>query len=180
MTGETQTAQSMFSQRTVDHGALQIRLETNASKRRIEFFLRGKRETEERNEQGDLVPVIIQYGLAKANDEGVHSILAFLESFFNNQVVQGNLPSDRLGRSRTYDNYIEEIHLRLNDLMILNKYNWEINDSDYDGIISQIMILAQGYLSRLIDNKERDSYSTSLQSNESKLVKNEGFKLFGS
>jgi hypothetical protein len=66
-----------------------------------------------------------------------------------------------------YQNYVAEVHDGLNVNLMNNLYNWEIDEDNYEPIIDFIMNLVQPFISRLIDNKERESYLNTLKVMES-------------
>ena len=51
--------------------------------------------------------------------------------------------------------------------MMNNLYNWGIEEDNYGQICNTIMNLMQPFVSRLINNKERDSYAQSIRVAES-------------
>ena len=102
----------------------------------------------------------IPTGKRKANDSGVQSILSYVTAIINPQVVQGNFDTEQ------YQNYIYEIHVNITTNVVVNCYNWEIADEDIDNIVDFIMAVVQPFVSRLVENKERESYESSLKYGE--------------
>ena len=49
---------------------------------------------------------------------------------------------------------------------MINLKNWEITSEDYDVICNFVMSIVIPFMTRGIDNKERDSYGQSLQSRD--------------
>ena len=58
------------------------------------------------------------------------------------------------------------------ETIILKCYDWNIRDDNLNGIIDTICQLIEIYLTRTIDNKERESYSATFKETSS-IVQNE-------
>lgn len=161
--------------------ALQIRLETSQIIENVEMFLRGAIIIVEQDEKGRISTKRVDRGLKKANDLGIQTILNYLQLILNPQVVQGNFPVDSPGHSTAYEDYIYDKRVDLTEMLVLNCYNWEIMDEDIDGIIDSVMSIITPFMTRLIDNKERESYETTIKHSESNTLREgeKGTKLFG-
>jgi hypothetical protein len=55
----------------------------------------------------------------------------------------------------------------LTKMIVINLYSWDVRTQDAESIIDFIMNLIEPFLSRLVDNKERESYASSLRVSES-------------
>ena len=180
MTNETQLSNQYYRETTNDANALKVRLsDIKEVHSKIHSFLSGKTTNYVKNERGELVEKIVKFGDAKLNDVGIQSIMALITMAVNTQTVQGNMPSDKWGVSKMYNDFIYRFQINLGNLLTINMWDWDVKDEDYFFIIDGIMNLVELFVSRLIDNKERESYSTSLKSSESNAVRDNGFKLFG-
>ena len=156
----------------VSQGALAIRLETSKILEDIELFLRGCKLVVQQDEAtGEISTKRVSMGEQKANDLGVQAILNYISVIINPQVVQGNFPSDGKGMCIMYDKYVEEVNIDLVILLVTNCYNWKIKDEDIEGIIDGIMKLVIPFMTRLIDNKERESYDNTIRHTESSNVR---------
>jgi len=154
-----------------NYKTIEIRLNTDKLINQIEVFLRGGKIVNVYDKEGNLHENYIEEGIKKCNDLGVQTILNWISATVNAQVVQGNfLVNKKTGRSDDYDNYIEEYNREFASQIILNIYNWEITESDAEGIINFVMLLIISFMSRLIDNKERESYGQTMRSIESSSV----------
>lgn len=153
--------------------ALQIRLNTQTIIDTIEMFLRGWKVINQDTEQG-IISQKVKVGKPKANDEGIQSILNFMTSIVNPQVVQGNFTDEQ------YNNYCADVHEEITTQLVLNCYDWNIKENDLESIIDFIMKIVVPFTSRLIDNKERDSYGNTIRTVESNTIqqKNSAFNLF--
>lgn len=148
---------------STDSSVLEIRLNTKQLLDRIHHYLKGTRVVIQMDEEGNPVYIEENIGLPKANPAGIHSIMAWLESTINTQVVQGNFSSV----DNELDNYLYSYRLDFAYYIMGNLPAWEIKESDFEGIIDMVMIQVRPFMSRLVDNKERDSYSQTIKHNES-------------
>ena len=154
--------------------ALEIRLNTEGLLQKIENFLRGGSfYIVENNDTHEIETKFTMSGKAKANAEGVQGILAYLTSIFNPQVVQGNMDDVR------YDKYIEEVNLNLLKIVLTNCTRWKVDDDDIEYIIDFIMMIIIPYMSRTLDNKERESYSDTIKTNETTTIRDKQGGTFG-
>jgi len=152
--------------------ALQIRLETSQMIENIEMFLRGAIIVVEQDEKtGKIKTRRVNRGQAKANDLGIQSILNWIQLILNPQVVQGNFPVDSPSHSTMYEEYIYNVRVDLTSMIVINCYNWKIIDEDIEMIIDSIMNAIEPFMTRLIDNKERESYVDTIKHVENNSVK---------
>ena len=161
--------------------ALQIRLETTQLIENIEMFLRGALLVVEQDDNGRITTKKIERGMPKANDLGIQSILNWIQLILNPQIVQGNFPVDSPSHSSMYEDYIYNVRVDITSMIIINCYNWEIIDEDIEMIIDSIMNAIEPFMTRLIDNKERESYSDTIRHEEHSSMREgkESLKLFG-
>ena len=155
---------------------LQIRLNTEPLLTKTEMFFRGEREMYIIKEG---VPKIIaeKTGRRKANDEGIHSMMLWIGGVINSQIVQGNIEN-----FNELCNKVADYRLDFSEYVMKNLINWEIKDSDYEGIIDIVITQVDLFLSRLVGNKERDSYSNTIrhtESSSSEVRGRSGFKIPG-
>lgn len=141
-----------------NYNLLQLRLDPSSLINEIRMFLQAEIIVVKQDENGDIQRNAISVGLPKGNESGIASILNWIQMTINPQVVQGNFPSDRLGKSEMYDQYIEEFQLDMGDMIYINMYDYGINESEAQPIIDATMNLVKPFMTRLIDNKERESY----------------------
>lgn len=175
--------ESSYNTTTMDNkyftsaSALQIRLETNHLIENIELFLRGAKIVISQDEQGRIESKQISMGIAKANARGVQSILNHVQLILNPQVVQGNFYIDGQGHSKQYEDYIFWSRIDLARAMVHNCYNWEMDEDDIDIIIDSILSAIEPFMTRLIGNKERESYGETMKHLEHNTLKegNKGF-----
>lgn len=145
-----------------NNSALQMRLETLTLINTMEDFLSGTQETIATDELGQMVVVKAQNaGEPKANSEGIYGIIGYLRSVINSQTVQGNFTKDY------YMQYLERLHVNLAGIIITNRIEWAIRVEDVRLIINVVMNLCAPFLSRTVDNKERESYPGTIVHSES-------------
>lgn len=158
---------------------MQLRLDSKEVLERLRFFLEGTRIVTDVDDEGQQIYKKIQVTEPKANSEGVNSLMSFLETKINPQVVQGFFPSDAKGNSQAYDNYLADVHESLLDIVITNCEDWDMRDEDLSLIIDTFMQMIEPFMSRLIGDGERKSYSQTMKVSENSTVKeNGGFNLF--
>lgn len=155
---------------------LQIRLNTEPVLTKVEMFLRGEREVYAIK---DDQPVVTAEKIAKpkANAEGVHSIMIWLSGIINSQMVQGNIES-----FSDKDNKVADFREDFSEYVMKNLINWEITEEEFEGVIDIAVTQMDLFLSRLVGNKERDSYSNTIQhreNNTSQIRGKNGFKIPG-
>ena len=54
----------------------------------------------------------------------------------------------------------------IDETVVKKCYDWEILDSDLDMIIDEICALIESFMTRPLDNKERDSFNNQIQARE--------------
>ena len=178
MSSESQNMTQMYRETSQDANALRVRLEDiKEVHARIESFLSGEIITYHQSDTGDIVKEVESFGEPKLNKKGIQSVMAWITMSINTQTVQGNM-TDKFSNGLKYDRFIQEFQIDLGDLIFVNMWDWDVKDNEYRFIVDGIMHLVQLFLSRLIDNKERESYSQSLKSNESNIVRDKGFNFF--
>lgn len=145
-----------------DFNALQVRLNTEPILKDIEFYLKGVSEVVSFDEEGNPVIKRVSYSSPKANNEGVHSIMSFVKTRFNSQVVQGNIES--------FEDLLNFLSFEREDFcefLMHNLYDWDIQEREIGGIIDIVIGQQRLFLSRLVNNGERNSYSNTIQHRES-------------
>jgi hypothetical protein len=154
-----------------NYKTIEIRLDTQKLIEKIEIFLRGGKTIYVYDKDEKLHKEYIESGIKKCNDLGVQTLLNWITGTINAQIVQGNfMLNKKTGESDIYNDYIEEYNKELASQVILNLYDWDMSESDAEGVINFIMLVIIPFMTRLIDNKERESYGQSMRSVESNSV----------
>jgi len=160
----------VHSEGVQDAGILALRLQTDQLVNRFRVYLTGKIiETTYDDETGEPKSTEITIAKPKANPQGVHYLLNFFESIVNPQTVQGNLINED-----RYDQIVEEIHLGINQDVINNMYLWEIDEDEVEPLINNVINTIALFLTRPIENKERDSYNQTIRHQETSSISNRG------
>src|SRR6056297_243273 len=137
---------------------LSLRLDTSPLLMQWELYLKGEYITEEILSDGTIITKTVKYAKSKANTQGIYSIMSWLKSKINPQIVQGNI--------RTFDDlndFMSFFRMNLSEYLMINLYNFEITEFEFEGILDNISSTLQLFLSRLVNNKERDSYNHTIQ-----------------
>lgn len=157
---------------------LQLRLNTDSIIEQAKLFLNAELEIIQQTENGfsrNVIPV----GEPKANKRGVAAILNWLQMIINPHAVQGNFPVDKYGYSDMYERYIEECQKDLMDMLMINLYNYDIEEDELQSIVDAMMNLIKPFMTRLIGNKERESYGETFKEITSNITRdNVGGGLF--
>lgn len=141
-----------------DATVIQIRLDTEPLIEKIQLFLEGLQKVTEFDEENGIKTVkLVPVGEAKANKKGIHSLMFFVSSTISVPVVQGNYKED------WFRSYCAGRRQELADTILLNQNDWEISDSNFEHIIDVIMGVVEPYMTRTIDNKEREAHNQSSQ-----------------
>lgn len=139
--------------------ALKLRLDVEPLLAQLEMDVRGLRETWN-SETQKIELVKISDALFKS-EVGVNNYMSFVRSVVNNQVVQGNLDED------SYADYMYSVHERLARDLMINRYKYGLDLSNYGTVISFAMNTIRGFLTRPIGDRERGSYAQTLKQVES-------------
>ena len=150
--------------------AMQLRLDCNQILTDINDFLNGTSSYQEWDEERKCNVFKSQrIGDPIANKKGVQAIMLRCRSIFNPQTVQGNS-----GVDFNYNLYIKFLRQELAMELIQNRYKWDVDIWRVNDLVDKIMNFAKPFMSRTIDNEERKSYTTSLQSKETHTIQPQG------
>jgi len=135
---------------------IEARIDTQSVVSKIKNYLAGytKFTTPEGEEK------VIKIGESLCNDQGVYGIISAIEMRVNSQTVQGNFMRD------DYEQYKFDTRRELVRSIVINAKRWDVRGSNIQKIVDDIMGLVIPFMSRLINNKERESYSQQFQSRE--------------
>lgn len=151
-----QATHSGFNQQSP--GALQQRTDTQLMLEKVEAFLKGSRITGYKSyDDGRIEPVFSQTGRPLMNEIGIQNMMNTLSLWFNPHTVQGNFTFDQ------YQYYIEELAISVRKRVMTNLHDWDVDIKNFTLITDDIILVAQAFFSRLIENKERESYSETMK-----------------
>lgn len=163
---ERAEGQVFYGQPIVDAGILQIRLNTQTLIDDVELFLRGYRPVATGDPENPVS--VTKIGEPLANNMGVQGILSFMIMAVNTHTVQGNYTEER------YVDTIVWIRKELAYILTLNTEKWGISTYNRVLICDSLMNLIKPFLSRLIANKERESYAQTMVRTETSTVGRSG------
>lgn len=154
--------------------ALQLRLDTQQLLTDIELFLKGQRSLIQKDDVGRLVEVNTKIGEPLVNEKGVQGLMAFISMVINPHTVQGNYKEEK------YTNECANIREELAQIIVDNRNHWDLSSYHMNLVCNSMMNLIKPFLSRLIGNKERESYGQSMKVEErSNPGEGRGFFPFG-
>lgn len=148
---------------------IDLRLNTKGLLEDLENFLSAKRIVIEEDGKGGWYQRYEQKGLPLANSEGVTAILNMVLLRTHHHCIQGNFDKDH------YWSNLCKTRKEIAAHIVMNCYNWGIDDSKLNFVIDTIMDYVEKVGSRLIDNKERESYMQQFVSKE-QLISNRNQK----
>lgn len=137
-----------------------LRLDTSALLGDIERFLRSQEKKIKEDDKGQLFEVEVEVGKPLANPEGIMRICNIIRMRINHHIAQGNFKDEH------YWEFIMRSRKEVTETIIKKCYDWEIQDQNLNMIIDEICALIEAFLTRPVDNKERDSYGQSFVSRE--------------
>jgi hypothetical protein len=158
MNQEQQYAQQQY-QNALSPSSIQIRLDTKEILEAIRTYLSGKQPNTVAKD-GVVQYASISVGHPLMNEVGVAHYVNYVSSVINPAVVQGNYTDD------WYRMNLELTHKRLAKIIVVNTRSWNIQRQDRTAIIGFTMEIIKGFMSRLLDNKERESYGLTMRSLE--------------
>jgi len=140
---------------------LQLRLDMSSFISKVEQFLSGRRRAlrfNQNNQQWE--EDYLAEGEPYANKKGITGIVNFINLRANSHTVQGNFKQD------DFKDMLHDTRKELTEMVVSKCYDWEIKDSDIEPLINSIMGFYKPFLSRLLENKERESYMKQFQTRE--------------
>jgi len=154
-------AQSFDNSNVLENNTFMIkRIDTEPLLKRVENFLTGRRKILIDDGNGLFKEEWRKFGEPLANSDGINSIMNKMFCLLNSQIVQGNITIDM------YYDIISELRQDFATELMYNSQEWGIDDNKLDFIADTILLLVEGFLTRLINNKEREGYEKSVISRE--------------
>jgi hypothetical protein len=141
--------------------ATQYRLDTTPTMMKFEKYLTGLQEVQTMQPDGSYIMQWVRTGDPFINAKGVQGLLGWINSNFNPSVVQANVTKDQ------YDDLMYWRRIEIVKIVANHSNQWEIKDENMQFVIDTSMNLIELFLTRPIDNKERESYDT-IRTNESR------------
>jgi len=163
----------MSNQAFLNPNIIQIRLDTSEILQRLREFLSGFVMIPERQNNGETKFVKQNIGDELCNARGVQHLTNYVSGLINPATVQGNYEFGQ------YQNHVSRIHKSISRQLVSNYHEWGMKYADLEMINDFILNLVEAFLSRLIDNKERESYAQTLRSTENSRLETGGGGLKG-
>jgi len=164
-----------------DFNVMRIRLEVKEFHQENEQMLRGYYITTV--DDGSGMPKLkkIVFGKSIMNESGIQDIMKKIRMRVNPQTVQGIFFSKNR-ESIEFKSFIANFQEKLGIHLSINQYRYDLKDEDYIGLIEDIVDSVERFLSRSIDNLERESYGETIRSTENNTINQQtkGFGLFKS
>lgn len=173
MSEESEEISTQLTRKYNEFNVMKVRLDTVPILQDIETYLRGAKYIYVMDDEGNYKTRLVQTGHRKANEIGIQSIMGWLTLHINPQTVQGNF-SVRGGYSEEFDNFMYHFHKDFSIYIMTNLYTFDIDENEFRGLVTSIRNAVERFLSRSIDNLERDSYGETTRSVESNVVKSKG------
>lgn len=164
METENQSIQMFDNSAYTNPGVLQLRLDTGEIIERVQRFLSGVVLVPATQPDGSTKLVNQNVGQRICNEKGVQHITNMVHSVVNPGVVQGNYNESR------YELHVYQFHTTLASTLIANYIEWEMKYEDLELVATFAMNMVCPFLSRLLENKERESYAQSIRTMESSRV----------
>lgn len=134
---------------------LKTRLDTQQLISQIESFLKGRQVVYEQDAATQMiVEKYITIGEPLANDRGIHALLSLASASINAQTVQGNYEWE------TWREEVAWCREQLASDVFVNHDEWGISPQNISLICNTIMNMIKPFLTRLVNNEERKSYSS--------------------
>ena len=135
--------------------ALQIRLNVEQLLLQLEMDIRGMKE-KWNAEREEMEYVKVSEPLF-SEELGIQNYMSYVRSVINVQIVQGNLDED------SYGDYMESFHEGLASDLIINRHNYGLSMYHYPLVIRMAINATRGFLTRLLGDKERQSYANTMK-----------------
>lgn len=165
--GNAQAVQTV-NQPFLSSTALQMRLETKEILDETRAFLSGERTIIMEDGKGGVKVKKIQVGERLMNETGVSNLINNLGLILNPSTVQGNY---------TEEFWREECRRKRKafaGLVVANRLTWEIQPTIMRSVTEALASAYVSFLSRPVDNKERESYTNTIKSVESSTMQTQG------
>jgi|TARA_R100001530_G_scaffold32127_1_gene25261 hypothetical protein len=155
-------------QPTTSADALRFRINTQPLIEEIRRILKGEELTIDNG-----IVQVRKFGKPLLNSEGVGKILSIVKSHINSHTVQGNLDTDQLNM------IIKNLKQKLALSLASNGRDWQSQDSDRRVVVMNIEQPVFIFLSRCLENKERESYGMKTVHQSQIMPQQRGWGFFG-
>jgi hypothetical protein len=168
MNDESRTSGASVMSYAGSEGVIKMRLDTSRHLIDMELFLKGLKLVPMINPETQQTELNTQQiGEPLMNDKGIQCFLMTLSQTVSSHGVQGNW------KPAYFEQFICEADKNFSSDLWLNVNEWDVSLKNYNLICNAFMNLLQEFASRIIENKERESYGMSMRTNET-VVQNQG------
>lgn len=134
-----------------------LRLNPDSLHEKAERYLRGQEMYPTTTDTGEFAYRVVNIGKPKMNDEGIQAVMSWLNNYINPHTVQGNLTEQKWSDVVYWFNEDFAMYLWV------NLEHWDVNEKDYQGIIDTFVGMFRIFITRPLENKERESYVPTMQ-----------------
>lgn len=161
---ENEGLSATYSQPVIDSNIINIRLNMSELLNEIQTTITGVAfEYLENEKTGEVIKKEIRVAPSIMNEIGCIRVMRWLKNVFNTAVVQGNFHVDKTGISEEYERWVINFQKNLGHYLMINLHYFELDIDEYEGLIDSIMCSVEPFMTRLKGNKERESYSSTMQ-----------------
>lgn len=150
---DQETTQTYQSSPNKDTSFMLYRLNTEHLIHQLRITLSGKKEEIYETSDGHIQARETVIAAPLLNEAGVNYILNWFKGIVNSSTVQANLKEDVFWN--TVAGYREQIA----EFLYINFNLWEVKEHNFDLIVESTLNTIRLFITRTIDNKERESYS---------------------
>jgi len=148
-----------------DASVVQYRLDTSDVKERLRRYLKGIKQKTFKDETGDIqTKWVVDEEDRKLNDRGIQEVMSKVNTFLDASFGQGNTDEE------DYYEILADLNNSVKDDLFVNQEPYGLADEDYTPICNKIRRMARLYLSRTINDLEREHMKNSMTVNENQTV----------
>lgn len=149
---ENETTTSYTSVPNKDSSFMLFRLNTDNLIHQLRITLSGAREDIYQDEKGQFVTKKVQMAQPLLNAEGQNYIINWFQGIVNSSTVQANL------KEVDYWNMISSYRVQVSKFLFINFNLWKVKEHTFDLIVESTLNTIKLFVTRTIDNKERESF----------------------
>jgi len=171
--------EAMTSKFKANESLVKYRLDPEPLLQRIEAYLKGIKKIQY-FQDGEPVTEMIQVAKPKLNENGINCLINEIQSTVTTQIVQGNFLTQQDWRE-----FVADFRRHITRQIALNLEEWAMPledgkpdidnyENNMEGLIDYICNIVEPFMTRLIFDKERESYRDTMQTSESNVIQKKG------
>lgn len=141
------------------------RIDTSPIIQQIEMYLRGQVYTPYQTDNG-ITSIATPSGVPKCNDAGVQAIMGMVSGTVNSMCVMGNIEKEE------WKVFVQRFEINLIKELYRNRVRWAIEKGGPRSIKIMVVGCVELFTSRLVGNKERESYQPTVKHHSTTEYKN--------